>query len=90
MAKLTTHHLDTLRRSLRIIAQGLEGITFGEPAAAAIATYGRALTQRNTLLRRIREEQASRAEAEMSAARSASGSYWVGPTVLELQASAPQ
>lgn len=35
--------------------------------------------------------QASRAEAEaeMSDARSASGGYGVGPTVLELQASGP-
>jgi DNA replication and repair protein RecF len=31
-------------------------------AAAAISTYGRALTQRNNLLRRIREEQAGRDE----------------------------
>ncbi len=31
-------------------------------AASAIATYGRALTQRNNLLRRIREEQAGRDE----------------------------
>lgn len=34
-----------------------------EPTAAAVmSTYGRALTQRNSLLRRIREEEAGRAE----------------------------
>ncbi|QEY32693.1 methyltransferase domain-containing protein [Synechococcus sp. RSCCF101] len=34
-------------------------------------------------------EQASQAEEEMQAARSMPGSYWVGPTVLELHATAP-
>jgi len=38
-------------------------ITQREPeAASALSTYGRALTQRNNLLRRIREEQAGRDE----------------------------
>ncbi|MBE9171845.1 methyltransferase domain-containing protein [Cyanobium sp. LEGE 06143] len=51
-----------------------------------VRIYGRELIRQG----RWSEEQATRAEAEMKAARSASGSYWVGPTVLELQASAPQ
>lgn len=48
----------SLRRTeLDDLVAGLE-----PEAAAALSTYGRALTQRNTLLRRIREEQASRDE----------------------------
>lgn len=47
--------------------------------------YGRQLIRQG----RWSTAQASRAEAEMSDARSASGSYWVGPSVLELQASGP-
>ncbi|MBC1261305.1 methyltransferase domain-containing protein [Synechococcus sp. BSF8S] len=50
-----------------------------------VRIYGRELIRQG----RWSEEQAARAEAEMSAARSAPGSYWVGPTVLEVQASAP-
>jgi DNA replication and repair protein RecF len=48
----------SLRRNLldAVVAQR-------EPIAAAVmSTYGRALTQRNSLLRRIREEEAGRAE----------------------------
>lgn len=45
-----------------------------EPEGAAVmATYGRALTQRNTLLRRIREEQAGRDELR----------YWDGVVITE-------
>ncbi len=43
------------------------------PAAAAMSTYARALTQRNNLLRRIREETASRDELP----------YWDGVVVAE-------
>jgi DNA replication and repair protein RecF len=43
------------------------------PAATAMATYARALTQRNNLLRRIREEAASRDELP----------YWDGVVVAE-------
>ncbi len=42
-------------------------------ASAALSTYGRALTQRNNLLRRIREEQAGRDELR----------YWDGVIVAE-------
>ncbi|MGA0028274.1 MAG: SAM-dependent methyltransferase, partial [Steroidobacteraceae bacterium] len=50
-----------------------------------VRIYGRELIRQG----RWNEEQPIRAEAEMSAARTAPGSYWVGPTVLELQAIAP-
>ncbi len=43
------------------------------PASGAMATYARALTQRNNLLRRIREEAASRDELP----------YWDGVVVVE-------
>jgi SAM-dependent methyltransferase len=50
-----------------------------------VRIYGRELIRQG----RWSEEQATRAEEEMRVARSATGSYWVGPTVLELHASAP-
>lgn len=50
-----------------------------------VRIYGRALIRQG----RWSPEDARQAEAEMGAARMRAGSYWVGPTVLELRASAP-
>lgn len=47
-----------------------------------VRVYGRELIHQG----RWSEEEADRAEAEMAAARNDPGSYWIGPTVLELHA----
>jgi SAM-dependent methyltransferase len=64
---------------------GRQGDAWAQWLERFVRIYGQELIRQG----RWSEAQAALAEGEMRAARTAPGSYWVGPTVLELQARAP-
>jgi SAM-dependent methyltransferase len=71
-------------RPLPVLGRGGDG--WAQWLERFVRIYGRELIRQG----RWSEAEASAAEAEMTAARTAAGSYWMGPTVLELQASPPE